>query len=106
MLVTFKTKAYPNITMFGDVAVRLLQLMGHSGTVPSAIVAADVPAALERLKAAIADEKTRAAASAPPPAGPDDDEREPPVSLATRALPLIELLESAAEHGNDVMWDS
>src|SRR5690606_27882768 len=57
MLVTFKTKAYANITMFGDVAVKLLRMMGHSGTVPSAILADDVPAALERLKAAIAEEK-------------------------------------------------
>ena len=49
MLVTFSCPVYADITMFGDVAVRLLKMMGHSGTVPSAIVAADVPAALERL---------------------------------------------------------
>jgi hypothetical protein len=30
MLVTFTTKAYANITMFGDVAVTLLKMMGHS----------------------------------------------------------------------------
>jgi hypothetical protein len=107
MLITFKTKAYPNITMFGDVAIRLLKLTGHSGTVPSAIVARDVPAALERLKAAIAEEKQRAAA-APPTAAPgrEDEQDEPPVSLATRALPLIELFEAAAERGCDIMWDS
>ena len=57
MLVTFRTSAYANITMFGDVAVRLLKMMGHSGTVPSAIRADDVPAALERLKAALAADK-------------------------------------------------
>ena len=34
MLVTFSCPAYANIMMFGDVAVRLLELMGHSGTVP------------------------------------------------------------------------
>ncbi len=53
MLVTFTTKAYADITMFGDVAVSLLKMMGHSGTVPGAILAADVPAALGRLTAAI-----------------------------------------------------
>jgi hypothetical protein len=31
MLVTFSCPAYANITMFGDVAVHLLELMGHSG---------------------------------------------------------------------------
>ncbi len=53
MLVTFTTKAYADITMFGDVALALLNMMGHSGTVPSAIRAEDVPATLSRLTAAI-----------------------------------------------------
>lgn len=102
MLVTFKTKAYPDITMFGDVAVRLLRLMGHSGTVPSAVRAEDVPAALEKLKAAIAEEKRKAAEQPPD----EDDEDGPPVPLANRALPLIELLEAAADQGCDVVWES
>ncbi|MEA1053075.1 DUF1840 family protein, partial [Lamprobacter modestohalophilus] len=33
MLITFETKAHANITMFGDVAVTLIKLMGHSGAV-------------------------------------------------------------------------
>lgn len=34
MLVTFRTKAWSNITLFGDVAITLLKMAGHSGTVP------------------------------------------------------------------------
>lgn len=34
MLITLKTKSYADITMFGDVAIKLLQMTGHSGTVP------------------------------------------------------------------------
>ena len=65
MLVTFRTKAYADITMFGDVAVRLLKLMGHSGTVPGAMLAEDIAVALERLKGAVeADKQTSAAAQA------------------------------------------
>ena len=45
MLVTFTTDAYADITMFGDVALAMLKMMGHSTTVPGAILAADVPAA-------------------------------------------------------------
>ena len=102
MLVTFRTKAYANITMFGDVAQTLLKLMGHSGTVPSAIEAKDVPAALQRLRSAIAAQK-----SAPRVAdGDQDEDAEPVVALAQRALPLIELLEAAAAQQADVMWDS
>ena len=47
MLITFKSDAYADIIMFGDIAERLLKMMGHSGTVPSAILADDVPAALD-----------------------------------------------------------
>jgi hypothetical protein len=103
MLVTFRTNAYANITMFGDVAVSLLKMMGHSGTVPSAIRADDVPQALERLKAAVARDK--AAGGAPAQGVQDNDSEEPRVSLANRAFPLIELLEAAAKRKSDVMWD-
>jgi hypothetical protein len=103
VLVTFRTSAYANITMFGDVAVRLLKLMRHSGTVPSAILADDVPQALAHLKAAIAADKAASGESAPKDAENDDSE-EPAVSLAHRAFPLIELLEAAAKRKCDVMW--
>jgi hypothetical protein len=105
MLVTFRTNAYANITMFGDVAFRLLKLMGHSGTVPSAILADDVPAALERLKAAIAKDKA-AEAESPNKEAATEESEEPAVNLAHRAFPLIELLEAAAKRKCDVMWDS
>jgi hypothetical protein len=107
MLVTFRTKAYANITMFGDVAKQLLELMGHSGTVPSALSAADVPAALSRLESAIA--QRRAADSAETPQNdqaPDGYDAPRKVTLAQRAVPLIELLRAAAARKVDVMWDS
>ena len=59
MLIRFRSDAYADIIMFGDVAQRLLKMMGHSGTVPSAILADDVPAALDRLKRAIEPEKRK-----------------------------------------------
>jgi hypothetical protein len=106
MLVTFHTKAYATITMFGDIAVKLLKLMGHSGTVPSAILADDVPDALERLKRGLAAEKLRPRDDSPPGRRDADTDEPPPVGLATRAFPLIELLEAAAEQQCDVMWDA
>ncbi len=105
MLVTFKTEAYASITMFGDVAVALLKLMGHSGTVPGALMPEDIPAALERLKSSVA-------ANPDAPLEPesttaqDEEAEEPKVSLAQRAFPLIELLTAAAAAKMYVMWDS
>jgi Domain of unknown function (DUF1840) len=106
MLVTFSCPAYANITMFGDAAVRLLKLMGHSGTVPGALLAADVQAALERLEAAVEADKQSPEPQPEPEASAQSEDGEPAVSLSHRALPLIELLKAAAEAKCDVMWDS
>tara|TARA_R110002049_G_scaffold289405_1_gene472223 strand:+ start:460 stop:756 length:297 start_codon:yes stop_codon:yes gene_type:complete len=97
MLVTFTTKAYADITLFGDVALAMLKMMGHSATVPGAILAEDVPAALSQLSAAIEADK-----SIPPVENKDADE--PVVSMAHRALPLIALLAAAAKAESNVMW--
>ena len=101
MLIKFNSDAGA-FTTFRDVAVPLLKAMGQSGSVPGAILAADIPAALERLKAAVAQ-------PAPDPhqggAAADDDERDDVVSLRKRAFPLIELLSNAAVRKADVMWD-
>lgn len=99
MLVTFRTKAHANITMFGDVAVELLKLAGLSGNLPTALAAADVPVALSRLEAALAK------SSAEPPPGPrrTDEDDEPTVPIGRRAFPLIELLRDAAAARTEVL---
>ncbi len=104
MLVTFKTPVYADITMFGNVAVTLLKLMGHSGTVPGALLAEDIPPALERLKAAVG--ANPSVPLDPENAREDDDDEVRHVSLAHRALPLIELLTAAATANKNVMWES
>lgn len=97
MLVTFSCDAYENITMFGDVAKRLLSIMGHSGAVPGAIVAKEVPEALSRLEQGVSQEQS-------PPVKKQSDEDDEPVSLANRALPLINMLKAASKKQCNVMW--
>lgn len=101
MLVTFSCSAYADIMMFGDVAVHLLKLMGHSGTVPGAILAEDVQAAQERLIAATQAEQDLPEAEN----SGEEKDGEPVVSLSHRALPLIELFEAASKAKCNVMWD-
>jgi hypothetical protein len=75
--------------------------MGHSGTVPSAIAAEDVPKALEKLRKAI----DALPASEKKPAKDNQPGGEPPkVGLAQRAFPLIKLLEAAAAANVLVSW--
>ncbi|HKE95237.1 MAG TPA: DUF1840 domain-containing protein [Povalibacter sp.] len=115
MLVTFRSTATDSITMFGDTATQLLDLMGASGRVPGAFTAADVPAALQRLEAGIGQLKSqsgREETAAPPadnedaPADAEEEDREPPVQLAVRAIPLIGLLRRAAAAKAEVMWEA
>jgi hypothetical protein len=103
MLITFKSDAYADIMMFGDAALRLLKMMGHSGTVPSAILADDVPAALDRLKRAIEEGKSGSQEPGTESGGSEPDDQT--ISLTYRAIPLIELLTAAAKKHCDVMWD-
>ena len=98
MLVTFKTKAYADITMFGDIALAMLKMMGHSATVPGAILAEDVPVALNRLTDIIAKDKAL-------PPKENEDQGGPGVSTAHRVLPLIQLLSAAAKENCNVMWN-
>lgn len=100
MLIKFDSKV-GSFTMAGDIAVQLLKSMGHSGTVPSAILPAEIPAALGRLKSAVDSSPGAAAESS---ASNDDARKEVWVSLRQRAFPLIDLLTRAAEKGAEVMW--
>lgn len=105
MLITFQTKAWSHVTLFGDVAQTLLRMMGHSGTVPGAMLADDVATALERLQSALA---AAGHAAKPPARAPreEEDDAAPPIGLRLRAYPLIQLLSAAAQKHCDVMWEA
>ncbi|HZP88298.1 MAG TPA: DUF1840 domain-containing protein [Burkholderiales bacterium] len=98
MLVRFDSDV-GGFTMFGDVAVTLLKFMGHSGTVPGAILAQDIPRALSRLKTNLEN-----APEVKVPLEEEGERADQRVPLRTRAAPLIDLLTRAAQKGKDVMW--
>ena len=98
MLITFKSKAHADVVMFGDVARELIRLMGKTDALPSALGPEDIPRALSRLQAGLADLKR--------PEPDDDDEEDDKVRLHTRALPLIEMLTAARDAEVPVMWES
>lgn len=97
MLVKFESNAAADITMFGDDAKHLLSIIGHSGAIPSALQAQDLPAALQKLEKAVAVNKAADTAQDP------DEEFKP--GLSQRALPLIQMLKKAIEMDADVMWE-
>ena len=68
--------------MHGDAAVALLRAMGHSGTVPGAILAADLPEALASLR----QRRSRTQADGPSPVprraarGEEDEDEDAPAA--------------------------
>ncbi|HCH0795026.1 TPA: DUF1840 domain-containing protein [Vibrio parahaemolyticus] len=107
MLITFRCRSYANVTMFGDIALEMIKMMGHSSTVPGSISAQDVPDALSKLTSALS-AKNAAEENLPTDVDVDEEEEqaEPAVSLGRRAFPLIELLKSAIKEECEVMWDN
>jgi len=110
MIVKFSTRN-GQLTMFGESAVRLLKLGGHSGNVPGAVLAADLAVFLERLRAGLVIHGGEASPTGPPEQADQDDRdedpysRRPTVSLQHRALPLMAMVETAVRNGSDLMWD-
>ena len=103
MLITFSCQAYANVTLFGDIGKRLLKMMGYSGNA-GAIPADSLPQVLERLRKAVATEKGSSTTKVG--SNPDTDFGDEPISLANRALPLIELLTAAANDKCNVWWET
>ena len=99
MLVQFQS-GVGGFTMFESVAVKLIRMTGHSGTVPGAIAAEEMEASLARLQSALAkvsDEQV--------PRGDDADaDAEPPVSMTQRAFPLIDLMKRAIAEDSGLTW--
>lgn len=106
MLVRFSSTATEPITMFGDFAIQLIQMLVASGAIPGAIAADDISQAIQRLRQAL---QAYAAQTAVPADADmlDDGNRdgEPRVGLATRAAPLLGLLERAGVANVPLMWE-
>lgn len=99
MLVTFSCDAYEDITLFGHIAHKLLLMMGLSGTLPTAILAEEIPMALQQLEHGLKQ-------PSPSDSKKIDDDEDDDVSLDKRALPIIKLLNAAMTSKCDVMITS
>ncbi|SEA17510.1 protein of unknown function [Thiothrix caldifontis] len=100
-MIRFTSPAAASVSMFEKDAKALIRMMGHSGTIPSAIRTEDVATALQHLEAALKAEASQTDASnKQPPA-----DAEPAVSTNVRAYPLLELLRAAVTTQKNVMWE-
>ncbi|CAH6832757.1 conserved hypothetical protein [Vibrio chagasii] len=105
MLITFSCKAHASVTMFGEVGLQFIKMLGHSGAIPGAIDASEVPQALNNLRTAIAAEQSQALDQDDIDDDNEDEVVEAPVNIGSRAFPLVELLKAAIKEECEVMWE-
>ena len=105
-MITFQSDASGDVMMFDEVAHRMMDIMGKDKTGRGVITVEQMPDCIARLKAAIADDRAKARGK---PQGEGVGEEEETgvsarVSLAQRAVPLVELLERSLQREKPVLW--
>ena len=113
MIITFKSAASGDVIMHGDQAEKLLTVIGKDPKSAQGIVTVEqIPDAIARLDAAIAEDKARQA-EINAKADPDQEEKDreegrvgmaAPVSLSARAWPLRDMLQWSLKEGVPVVW--
>ncbi|HPY41855.1 MAG TPA: DUF1840 domain-containing protein [Thiolinea sp.] len=101
MLVRFDSKV-GTFSMFEKDARNMIKLMGHSDTVPGAILGADIEKTLQTFQTGLSEAAKQESQHLAPK---KDDDEEEPVSVNRRAYPLLELLKKAAKQKETLMWD-
>ena len=106
MLYKFKSRAAPDLIMLEPNGRRVLQIVGKYDEDRRGILqAAEMPAAIAALDAAIAQEEAerRAAEAQAAEKGEELSEQES-VSLRQRATPFIEMLRRCEKAGKEIVW--
>lgn len=107
-IVTFKSAACADVIYFGDVAKRMMELMGKDVTDKGIVTVEQLPDAIRALQTAIAADKAqhRQHVLDEEPANESDGAggHRPRVSLTQRALPLLAMLQDSLEENKPVVW--
>jgi hypothetical protein len=106
-LVIFRSKVAADITMFAENARRIFEIIGRPESARGVITAAQVPDALQRLTAAVEQEKKQLGAASTRTENDEPENKDVQargVTFAQRAFPLIEMLRAAQKKGADITW--
>lgn len=115
MLVKFNSSTSGQIMMFSPAARQLLEILHKDCTARGVITAEQLPEAIERLRLAVAGGSSSTAepvaaqttAAAQNDRSNDDQAADgPPIGLAQRAFPLIELLEWTRKEDGYILWEA
>ena len=102
MLYKFKSRSAPDLIMLEPHGRQILQIIGKTPGPTGIITAAQIPAAMAALQAAVAADEALTGAQEPT----DDEavERPDTVRLHQRAAPFLEMLRRSVAQEHDVVW--
>ena len=108
MITIFRSKASGDVIMFGDVAEKMMTIMGKAAEAKGIVTVEQLPGAISLLQAAIDADKAARQGVAPEDlpqfeTAPDGSRR-PYISLTQRATPLLELLNWSLKKKVPVTW--
>ncbi|EIM93861.1 hypothetical protein WQE_47529 [Paraburkholderia hospita] len=103
MLVTFQSPAAPDVVMLRDLAQYLLGLVGKRLDTRGVILHNELPGAINRLEAAISDERKTEAALEPLHYSPGRSV-ESGSGLSQRAWPFLDMMREARKQNADIIW--
>ncbi|MFC0400323.1 DUF1840 domain-containing protein [Paraburkholderia rhizosphaerae] len=103
MMITFQSRATPDVVMLRDLAQYLLGLVGKRLDARGVILHDELPGAIRRLEAAISDDdKAEAALEALHYARERNEDAGG--GLAQRAWPFLDMMREAHRHDADIIW--
>jgi len=104
MLYKFKSKTTGDLIMLEPNGQRMLEIIGKTPAAQGILLVANMPAAIAKLEAAIAQEQAEQEAAAESDNDEDGVKEKGGLSLRHRASPFIELLKRCIEDGSDLVW--
>jgi hypothetical protein len=113
MLITFKSKAYPNVMMYQEHAKRILDLLNKDAEAERGVITAEEASKAvgvleheieESRKHQATDEMEQDVKAHHGETEDGEHEAIEAVTFSARAYPLLEMLRAARDQGSDILW--
>jgi hypothetical protein len=104
MLYKFKSKTTSDLIMLESNGRRVLEIIGKTPAAQGIVLVAQMPAAIARLEAAIAQEQAERQEATDTGDDGDREDDDDTLSLRQRALPFVDLLKRCSQAGSDLVW--
>lgn len=104
MLYKFKSRAAADLIMLEPQGRQILEIIGKTPGANGIVTAAQIPAAIAALEAAVLADEAQPAVEDETEEEATNNERKDTVRLRQRAAPFIDMLRRSAAENVDVVW--